>query len=119
MSPAPHPRSTLRDLTPGATYEIQLFTVYQNKESQAYISTNFTTKPNTPGRFIVWFRNETTLLVLWQPPYPAGYYTDYKVSIKPEDASQSELYVQREPEPPGPAQAAFNGLVPGRAYNIR
>ena len=74
--------------------------VYQNKESQAYISTNFTTKPNTPGRsvkasknyektyiknisfffrFIVWFRNETTLLVLWQPPYPSGFYTDYKV----------------------------------------
>ena len=45
---------------------------------QAYISTNFTTTPNTPGRFIVWFRNETTLLVLWQPPYPAGFYTDYK-----------------------------------------
>ena len=71
----------LRDLTPGATYEIQLFTVYENKESTAYISTNFTTRPNTPGRFIVWFRNETTLLVLWQPPYPAGVYTDYKVSI--------------------------------------
>ena len=65
----------LKDLTPGATYEIQLFTVYENKESAAYISTNFTTKPNTPGRFIVWFRNETTLLVLWQPPYPAGVYT--------------------------------------------
>ena len=30
-------------------------------------------------RFIVWFRNETTLLVLWQPPYPSGFYTDYKV----------------------------------------
>merc|ERR1719412_3523537 len=111
-------RSSIKDLTAGATYEIQLFTVYQNRESQAYISTNITTKPNTPGRFIVWFRNETTLLVLWQPPSPAGYYTDYKVSINPEDASQSELYVQREPEPPGPAQAAFNGLVPGRAYNI-
>jgi cadherin 5 type 2 (VE-cadherin) len=69
----------LRDLTPGATYEVQLFTVYENKESAAYISTNFTTRPNTPGRFIVWFRNETTLLVLWQPPYPAGIYTDYKV----------------------------------------
>ena len=92
--------------------------MYEQKESTAYISTNFTTKPNTPGRFIVWFRNETTLLVLWQPPYPAGYYTDYKVSIKPEDSVQSELYVHREPEPPGPAQAAFNGLVPGRAYNI-
>ena len=72
----------LRDLTPGATYEIQLYTVYENKESAAYISTNFTTQPNTPGRFIVWFRNETTLLVLWQPPYPAGVYTDYKVRTR-------------------------------------
>jgi cadherin 5 type 2 (VE-cadherin) len=108
----------LRDLSPGGTYEIQLFTVYENKESAAYISTNFTTKPNTPGRFIVWFRNETTLLVLWQPPYPAGIYTDYKVSIDPPDAEVSETYVAKEGEPPGPAQAAFNGLIPGRAYNI-
>ena len=107
-------KSTLKDLTPGATYEIQLYSVYKQKESTAYISTYFTTKPNTPGRFQAWFRNETTLLVLWQPPYPAGYYTDYKVSIKPEDSIQSELYVHRESEPPGPAQAVFNGLVPGR-----
>jgi hypothetical protein len=28
--------STLRDLSPGATYEIQLYTVYENKESQVY-----------------------------------------------------------------------------------
>lgn len=28
------------------------------------------------------------------------------------------MYVEREGEPPGPAQAAFKGLVPGRAYNI-
>ena len=73
------PRSTLRDLSPGATYQLQLYTVFENKESQAFISTNFTTVPNTPGRFIVWFRNETTLLVLWQPPYPAGTYSQYKV----------------------------------------
>ena len=105
-------------MIPGATYEIQLFTLHENKESVAYISTNFTTKPNTPGRFIVWFRNETTLLVLWQPPYPAGVYTDYKVSIDPPDAEISETYVVKEGEPPGPAQAAFNGLIPGRAYNI-
>jgi len=114
-------KSTLRDLVAGATYEIQLYTVYENKDSQAYISTNFTSKPNTPGRFIVWYRNETTLLVLWQPPYPAGFYKDYKVSIDPEDALVSETYVPKEGEPPwltGTAQAAFNGLVPGRAYNI-
>lgn len=75
-------------------------------------------EPNTPGKFIVWFRNETTLLVLWQPPYPAGIYTHYKVSIEPPDAIESVLYVEKEGEPPGPAQAAFKGLVPGRAYNI-
>jgi receptor-type tyrosine-protein phosphatase beta len=76
------------------------------------------TEPNTPGKFIVWFRNETTLLVLWQPPYPAGIYTHYKVSIEPADAIESILHVEKEGEPPGPAQAAFKGLVPGRAYNI-
>lgn len=66
----------------------------------------------------MWFRNETTLLVLWQPPYPAGIYTHYKVSIEPPDALESVLYVEKEGEPPGPAQAAFKGLIPGRAYNI-
>lgn len=66
----------------------------------------------------MWFRNETTLLVLWQPPYPAGIYTHYKVSIEPPDAIDSVLYVEKEGEPPGPAQAAFKGLIPGRAYNI-
>lgn len=33
----------LKDLTPGATYQLQLFTVYEHKESVAYISKNFTT----------------------------------------------------------------------------
>ena len=62
----------------------------------------------------MWFRNETTLLVLWQPPYPAGIYTHYKVSIDPMDAVDSTLYVEKEGEPPGPAQAAFKGLIPGK-----
>lgn len=61
----------------------------------------------------MWFRNETTLLVLWQPPYPPGVYLHYKVSIDPPDAVESVLYVEKEGEPPGPAQAAFKGLVPG------
>ncbi|XKL64252.1 hypothetical protein PGB90_004338 [Kerria lacca] len=108
----------LKDLTPGGSYQVQLFTVYDNKESAAYVSRNFTTKPSTPGKFIVWFRNETTLLVLWQPSYPASIFSHYKVSIDPPDAPESVLYVEREGEPPGPAQAAFKGLTPGRAYNI-
>ncbi|XP_063616070.1 tyrosine-protein phosphatase 10D-like [Cydia splendana] len=109
---------TLKELSPGATYQLHAFTLLHDKESAAYASRNFTTKPNTPGKFIVWFRNETTLLVLWQPPYPPGAYTHYKVSIVPPDARESELYVEKEGEPPGPAQAAFKGLVPGRPYNI-
>lgn len=40
------------------------------------------------------------------------------MSIEPPDANESTLYVEKEGEPPGPAQAAFKGLVPGRAYNI-
>lgn len=109
---------TLRDLTPGGTYEIQLQSILGNMSSNLFLSANFTTKPNTPGRFIVWFRNETTLLVLWQPPYPAGIFDQYRVSIEPQDAIQSILNVEKESDPPGPAQAAFYGLVPGRAYNI-
>lgn len=34
---------TLRELTPGGSYQIQLYTVYDSKESVAYISRNFTT----------------------------------------------------------------------------
>lgn len=33
----------LRELTPGATYQVQAFTVFDNKESLAYTSRNFTT----------------------------------------------------------------------------
>jgi receptor-type tyrosine-protein phosphatase beta len=41
-----------------------------------------------------------------------------KVQIEPQDAVESVLYVPKEGDPPGPAQAAFNNLIPGRAYNI-
>lgn len=37
------PPVILRDLVAGASYEIQLFTMFENKESTAYISGNFTT----------------------------------------------------------------------------
>ncbi|KAK7082828.1 hypothetical protein SK128_019260, partial [Halocaridina rubra] len=38
----------LKELTPGASYELQLYTVYENKESDAYFSSNFTTQ-TLPG----------------------------------------------------------------------
>ena len=82
------------------------------------LSTNFTTKSNTPERFIVWFRNETNLCVLWEPPYPTTFFDQYRVSIIPEDSTQSVLYMEKGTEPPVPAQAAFDGLIPGREYKI-
>ena len=109
---------TLRDLTPGATYEIQVYSVLEEKTSHSYLSTTFTTKPNTPSSVIMWFRNETTLSVLWQPPFPTGFYTGYKAFIQPEDAVNSEIYVPKKGDPPAPAQTAFDGLFPGRAYSI-
>ncbi len=45
-------------------------------------------------------------------------YKCFQVSIDPPDAEVSETYVPKDGDPPGPAQAAFNGLIPGRAYNI-
>lgn len=41
----------MRELTPGASYELQLFTVYENKESDAYVATNFTTRKSKPFFF--------------------------------------------------------------------
>jgi cadherin 5 type 2 (VE-cadherin) len=34
---------SLQNLTPGASYQVQLFTEYDGKESVAYTSRNFTT----------------------------------------------------------------------------
>ena len=33
----------VRDLTPGASYQVQAYTVFDNRESLAYTSRNFTT----------------------------------------------------------------------------
>ncbi|XP_072759919.1 tyrosine-protein phosphatase 10D-like [Anoplolepis gracilipes] len=104
---------TLGDLTPGATYSLHLFTVLDAKKSVAYTSKNFTTKPNTPRNFYVWFRTETTLKMKWYSP--TGIYTHYKVNIDPPDAVESVLYVETKDRS---ARAVFKGLVPGRAYNI-
>ncbi|KAL3175530.1 hypothetical protein MRX96_040269 [Rhipicephalus microplus] len=114
-----NPPYTLRDLTPGGTYQLQLFSVYKSRESQQSASSNFTTKPNAPGRFIVWFRNETTLLVLWQPPVPLWHFRSVFgehhargcVSVHP-------LRGQGRRATRSSASSPFYGLVPGRAYNI-
>ena len=110
--------STLQDLTPGATYEIQLVTIYENKKSEEYLTTNFTTQPNAIGRFIVWFRNETRLSFFWKPPFNEGFNTYYRFTIDPQDATTSEINVRRNGNPPSPQEFSFTGLVPGRAYNI-
>jgi hypothetical protein len=46
----------LRDLLPGGQYEVQLQTVNGRKHSEHFLSTNFTTKPNVPGKSPLHFR---------------------------------------------------------------
>lgn len=41
---------TIRDLVPGGHYEIQLYSIYNGKLSTEFLTTNFTTKPNVPGK---------------------------------------------------------------------
>ena len=41
------------------------------------------------------------------------------MSIDPPDAAESMLYVEKEGEPPGPAQAAFKALIPGETFNCK
>jgi len=45
---------SVKELTPGATYQVQAYTIYDGKESVAYTSRNFTTSefsfcPNLPN----------------------------------------------------------------------
>lgn len=40
---------SVKELTPGATYQVQAYTIYDGKESVAYTSRNFTTSESLPG----------------------------------------------------------------------
>ena len=52
---------TFHDLTSGATYELQVYSVYENKVSQSHLAQNFTTRPNPPGKSTMLFANENTM----------------------------------------------------------
>lgn len=56
------PQYTLRDLTPGATYSLQLFTVLDQKESVAYTNRNFTTSQYLLFFFFGSYFNVTKLI---------------------------------------------------------
>ena len=45
----------VRDLSPGASYQVQAFTVFDNRESLAYTSRNFTTSKCIPFQSIKFF----------------------------------------------------------------
>jgi receptor-type tyrosine-protein phosphatase beta len=45
----------MKDLTPGATYQIQAYTIFDGKESVAYTSRNFTTSEFRFGAKILFY----------------------------------------------------------------
>lgn len=107
----------IRDLTPGASYEVRLHTVYRNEESKSFVKANFTTIPAPPSEPTIWFRNETTLLVKIQPASGDVIFDHYEVSIQPDDAYESVQVIEKS-EHSKRSQVSFHGLVPGKAYNI-
>lgn len=109
----------IRDLTPGASYEVRLRTVYRNEESKSFARINFTTTPSAPAEPAIWFRNETTLLVKIQPTTSEAIFDHYRVSIQPDDTDGDSVQVVDRPEQPGKrVHVVFNGLQPGKQYNI-
>lgn len=46
----------MKDLTPGATYQIQAYTIFDGKESVAYTSRNFTTSESIFSSFFPFSR---------------------------------------------------------------
>ena len=107
----------IRDLTPGASYEVRLHTVYRNEESKLFLRTNFTTIPSLPSVPVIWYRNETTLLVKLQTHVAESIFDHYKVIIFPKDSDESVQVIER-PELGKAGKVAFHGLIPGKLYNI-
>ena len=105
----------IRDLTPGAPYQVRLHTVNRGKESRQFLHQDFTTIPLQLSPPIIWFRNETTLMVKLQNPSEA-IFDHYRVAITPEDADQSQVIIERSENSKG--LVSFHGLIPGNTYNI-
>lgn len=107
----------IRDLTPGASYEVRLHTVYWNDESKTFLKANFTTFPSPPAPPSIWYRNETTLMVKVQGVSPEAIFDHFKVTIFPDDSFESTQTIER-PDLGSRGKAEFHGLIPGKAYNI-
>lgn len=69
--------------------------------------------------FIAWFRSETTIFSIWKSlESNDSLVTDYRVAIEPPDARGSVLYVKKDDDPSKFYEVSFDGLVPGRLYNV-
>lgn len=74
---------------------------------------------NASIEFIAWFRTETTMVIMWRSDDPMNStFSDYKVTIQPGEVGKNVQYLEKEREPSKFVEASFNGLIPGRNYNI-
>ncbi|KPM09144.1 sidekick-like protein, partial [Sarcoptes scabiei] len=107
---------TIHDLTPGASYEIRLHSVFRKEESREFLRTNFTTIPSPLPEPKIWFRNETSLLVKLANPLES-IFDHYRIEIIPNDSYESVRLLPR-PETGHRPSVAFHGLRHGKSYNI-
>nr|CAD7427319.1 unnamed protein product [Timema monikensis] len=132
---------SLQNLTPGSSYQVQLFTVYDNKESVAYTSRNFTTSraynisvqtvsedevsaPTTAQYRTVPLRPQNvtfnqdavtsqSFIAHWEPPAGASEFDKYQLLISARRAAA----VSRLRDEPTTWQFKDN-LEPGRTYQV-
>ncbi|XP_068226432.1 tyrosine-protein phosphatase 10D-like [Palaemon carinicauda] len=69
--------------------------------------------PNAPGRFIMWYRNETAILALWHRPHPDGFYSHYQILYQEVETFNEDSRTKVVTD-----KIDVNELYPGRNYSL-